>query len=309
VEDRVTRLRPAKRLEEWEDDDVSGFGAREDRLARREARRDRRQTRRDERRERKSDRKDARKEQRQERRVDRVERKQNKARDKLARAPGGAPPPVYAPPPPGALAPEPTLQPAPSAWPPPPKPKKKPGEWLSDVVDQVEEVLEDGELDPEDLEEELEATEGMGAWPLPGRRVASGDAAWGPAVRMGRRLRIQAALGSRAAVIDLKPGLYLVAEIPDAVTRTEFGVAPLMLTAACRAIDEPPRERRGPLASLFRRRRDEPVRYVQVQAPSALPGPVEQPAAVVVPAPDIGWADDATVAAVYGCDPCERQRR
>jgi hypothetical protein len=46
---------------------------------------------------------------------------------------------------------------------------------------------------------------------------------------MGRKLRIQAAVGHRASGVDLKPGLYLIAELPEAVTRTEFGVAPLLL--------------------------------------------------------------------------------
>ena len=43
---------------------------------------------------------------------------------------------------------------------------------------------------------------------------------------MGPNLRIQAAAGYRAAVIELKPGLYLVAEIPDQVARPAVGLAP-----------------------------------------------------------------------------------
>lgn len=321
------RLQPAIDLDEFEDT-VSGFGDREDRRDRREARRERRRQKKSDRKDKRSDRRDTRRERRQERRLDRVDRKQDKVREKLSRVPGGAPSPPVSP---RRSSAEPTLQPAPTSWRPQPSPTSwapeaqpdEEGGWVDDLVDQAEDLLEDEEPEGEEPEE---ATEGMGAWRPFQRRPAAarpptGDGAWGPSVRMGRKLRIQAAVGHRAAVIDLKPGLYLVAELPEAVTRTEFGVAPLlaplMLTAARRAMDEPPRERRGPLASLFRRRRQEPIRYVQVQpvaqppasAPLALPGPVEEPGAIVVPAPDVGWADDATVAAVYGCDRCERERR
>lgn len=314
------RLQPAIDLDEFEEESVSGFGDREDRRERREARRDRRRRKKADRRDERADRRDSRRERRQERRLDRVERKQDKVRDKLARVPGGAPPPASSARRPGA---EPTLQPAPSRWPPEQpqdaeQPEDEEGGWVDDLVDQAEELLEDGE--------DAEATEGIGAWRpfqrrerrAPAARPPAADGAWGPAVRLGRKLRIQAAVGHRAAVIDLKPGLYLVAELPEAVTRTEFGVAPilapLMITAARRALEEPPRERRGPLAALFRRRRhEEPIRYVQVQppaqpAPLALPGPVADEPAVVA-APNVGWADDATVAAAYGCDRCERERR
>jgi len=65
---------------------------------------------------------------------------------------------------------------------------------------------------------------------------------WGPSARLGRRLRIQAACGHRAAVIELRPGLYLVAELPETVAEAEFGfaplLAPLLLTAAKRALAE-----------------------------------------------------------------------
>jgi hypothetical protein len=63
---------------------------------------------------------------------------------------------------------------------------------------------------------------------------------WGPAVRMGRTLRVQAAVGHRAAVIELKPGLFLVAEVPEAALRPEFGfiplLAPMIMNAATSAI-------------------------------------------------------------------------
>jgi hypothetical protein len=284
------RLRPAKTLDDFEQDEVSGFGDREARRDRREDRRERKQRRRQDRRERRLTRKA-------DRRLTRVQRKQQKVRQKLVAASPAAP----------------RLQPAPSAL-----PLQKPAPllqravtWVEDLVEEDEEPLDEGEALLE--EEAEEATEGIGAgW-------APWSQAWGPSVAMGRKLRIQAALGYRAAVIELKPGLFLVGEMPEALTRTEFGLAPLlapmMMTAARRSMDEPG-QRRGPFARLFRRRqREEPVRYVQVvqpapqAAPLALPGPAEE-VVTMVPAPNVGWADDATVAAAYGCQPCaERGRR
>ncbi len=318
------RLQTAIAMDDYQDR-VSGFGDWERRQARRDRRRQRREDRRDRRQQKKTDRREARAERRddrrgrrQERRLDRVQRKKAKVREKLATT---APAPVRR----AFRRPEPALQPAPGS--PAPTPPTEP-EWLDEAWDAADELLDEG-FDPEEPPEdeyaneegvEEDATEGIGAW-RPFRRRApakpTADAgAWGPSVRLGSRLRIQAAAGHRAAVIDLKPDLFLVAELPEAVTKTEFGIAPLlaplMITAARRAMDDPGRERRGPLAALFRRRREQPVRYVQVQAapaPLALPGPVAEPAPVVVPAPNVGWADDATVAAAYGCDRCERSGR
>lgn len=148
-----------------------------------------------------------------------------------------------------------------------------------------------------------------------GRRRAP---SWGPIVRMGQHSRVQAAEGYRAAVIELKPGLFLVAEMPEAVARPEFGMvpmlAPLMVNAARGALDPnaQPARRQGPLGSLFQRRRGPAVRPVQVRpmqapaqpAPLALPGPVAHETAMVVAAPNVGWADDHDVATVIGCEAC-----
>ncbi len=233
------------------------------------------------------------------------------------------------------------LEPAPMDWP-EDDPEVLDAEW-SELDAQMEEDL-DGEM------------EGIGAF-KPLRRLGQGvrtatqrvrakaqarrtsrqaapasPAGWGPKVRMGRHLRIQAAAGHRAAVIDLKPGLYLVAELPEAVTRTEFGIAPLlaplMVRAAKKALDGPQegQPRRGPLAALFRRRQagGPPVRLfrareaqpVAVNAPKALPGPVAAPSmqpaqgagagsTFLLPAPNVGWADERDVAEVLGCEACE----
>lgn len=279
------RLRPATALDEFERESVSGFGDRDTRRERREARRERKGQRREERR-------DGRVERKSDRRLGRVRRKKEKVREKLAPGPRAARGREVA-----------RLQPAPMSMPPP---MPGPGPFVDPDVDWADEFLDDVEDDID------EATEGIGAGWAPFRRPAAREA-WGPVVGMGRRLRIQAAVGHRAAVIELKPGLYLVADLPEAVARTEFGFAPLliplMMNAARRSMDAPG-EGRGPFARMFRRRREEaPVRYVQVQppapspAPLALPGPVED-TTVRVAAPNVGWADDASVAAAYGCDTC-----
>ncbi len=59
-------------------------------------------------------------------------------------------------------------------------------------------------------------------------RQQAGGGRWSPPARMGTQLRIQAKAGHRAAVIELKPGLYLVAQVPDSAARPEFGLAPLL---------------------------------------------------------------------------------
>ncbi len=244
----------------------------------------------------------------------------------------------------------PVMQPAPQSW------EQEPQGWdepqlepaPSSFAPEDPEILdaEWAELDAE-MDQELE---GIGAFkpfqalqkvqPLQrlrqraqARRAAGG---WGPSVRMGRNLRIQAASGHRAAVIDLKPGLYLVAELPEAVTRTEFGIAPLlaplMVKAAKKAIDEgkKPPEKRGPLAALFtkkvreRQAQQGPIRLFRAReaqaatpadAPKQLTGPVApglQPApgagwgrTFLRPAPTVGWADDQDVAEMLGCEACE----
>ena len=327
-------------------DQVSGFGEtrRERRQARKAERQERRSTRREDRQGKRDDRKAARQEKRgerqsareekrdarltkkEDRKVARIERKQDRVRDKLQELPA-APPPRR---PFRRRPPEPTLQPAvPPAWPTSPASPVAPVEqaWTEDMWEEADEMMEEVEEAPPDEEIE-DATEGIGAFQpfaavrravAPNRaRTAPGvDAAsWGPAVKMGTNLRIQSAAGHRAAVIQLRPGLHLVAEIPEAATRTEFGLAPLlapmMVNAARSALDEPPRERRGPLSALFRRRQDAPLRYVEVQqqpapAPAvpALPGPA--PSTMLVAAPDVGWADDRSVAAAYGCQCRERR--
>jgi hypothetical protein len=196
-----------------------------------------------------------------------------------------------------------------------------------------EEVLEPEILDAEfedDFQEFLEL-EGMGAV---ARR-------WSPNVRMGPNFRIQAAQGYRAAVIELKPGLFIVAELPEHVARSEFGIAPLLaplvMRAATRAIQKPPEKRLLP--KLFKAARERQaqgggqgggqgrallqrvfqpkggqgrpllpmLRRDQTQARpqrQLVPAPGSGHGhSALLPAPALGrWVDDADLAGLFGCD-------
>jgi len=113
---------------------------------------------------------------------------------------------------------------------------------------------------------------------------------------MGQHSRVQAAEGYRAAVIELKPGLFLVAEMPEAMTRPEIGfvpmLAPLMVKAAKGAIDAGVRVSQGqkPLQALFPKASRA---LTAKREPQTALVPVEQP-------PVVGWAHDVDL----GCDRC-----
>jgi hypothetical protein len=124
---------------------------------------------------------------------------------------------------------------------------------------------------------------------------------WGPAVRMGRHLRVQAEVGYRAAVIELRPGLFLVAEVPERATRPDFGVVPLLAPLILKAASDALGPRRHDRDDV-----DEDDEIRCSPPPKALPGPVEPPRATEEP-PLLGWADDQLLVDV-GCD-CARGGR
>lgn len=156
---------------------------------------------------------------------------------------------------------------------------------------------------------------------------ASSPRRWSKPAKMGPNLKIQAQEGFRAAVIELKPGLYVVAEIADQATRPEFGLAPLLaplvIQAATRALvgpngmaeQQPPR--RSPvqivlqapipqqLAELEQHQEEEigwnPRRAMPIRR--ALTPPAPTTVAGVLPAPAVGrWADSEDLAGAFGCD-------
>jgi hypothetical protein len=73
---------------------------------------------------------------------------------------------------------------------------------------------------------------------------------WGPFVNLGRNVRLQSKVGHRAAVVEIRKGLFLVAEVPEKTLRPEFGVlpllAPLLVTAARSALKGKKRKPRRP---------------------------------------------------------------
>jgi len=94
---------------------------------------------------------------------------------------------------------------------------------------------------------------------------AATSSTWGPMTPVGQHLRLQAHRGYRGAVVELEPGLYLVAEVPNEALRPEFGAIPL-------------------LASLLT---TTAARALQRQAPTPAPAPAPSP---WVPQPQRPWA-------------------
>jgi hypothetical protein len=159
---------------------------------------------------------------------------------------------------------------------------------------------------------------------------------WSPAVSMGPHLRIQAAEGYRAAVIELKPGLFIVAEVPEHVARSEFGIAPLLaplvVRAATKAIATPPEQRLLPklVQAVQQRAATTPAQAQPASAPGVAqrlltmqpqPTPAPTPAAqrqlvpaagaghghtALLPAPVLGrWVDEDDLAGLFGCESCD----
>ena len=67
------------------------------------------------------------------------------------------------------------------------------------------------------------------------------SARWGGFINLGKRLRLQAMEGYRGAVVELRPGMYLVTEVPAEATKG-FGSALLataILKTAAKAIQDP----------------------------------------------------------------------
>lgn len=77
----------------------------------------------------------------------------------------------------------------------------------------------------------------------PGQPIFEHADEYGPLTQMSQSLRIQAARGFRAGVMELKRGMFLVTEIPESALEPEFGVvamlAPLALNVASKALENP----------------------------------------------------------------------
>jgi len=98
--------------------------------------------------------------------------------------------------------------------------------------------LEDGELeaDTDELAEPAELDDDLGEEPKkarhkPGARVRDAlQRDWQKPMDLGQRMRIQTRAGTRAAIVEVKPGLFVIAEVP--VESVEFGFGPMLLAPA-----------------------------------------------------------------------------
>jgi len=75
--------------------------------------------------------------------------------------------------------------------------------------------------------QEYEARKAKRGQPARSQQKKRRSGGWSPPILLGDRLRIQAIDGYRAAVITLRPGLYLVSEVKS--ESLEFGLASLLL--------------------------------------------------------------------------------
>ena len=123
------------------------------------------------------------------------------------------------------------------------------------------------------------------------------DETWGPLTRLGDNLRVQARRGHRAAVVELQPGMYIVAEVPEEMVRPQIGIlpllAPLLMLAANRAL----------------KRRMKEQRYAEsevVYEPPPAPRP-RQLTGPTAPAPWVSPEDYQTVVSGHGCG-CKNRR-
>lgn len=138
--------------------------------------------------------------------------------------------------------------------------KRMPDGRIIEVIELVEDLSEEmPEEFPEDfpedfpVDEELESAideaeatpDDEGAVEELGAVLRDG---WGQVSRISANLRIQPKAGLRAAVMELKPGLYIVAEVPDRALeeRDDLGGPIKMATKITRAVkdalDNPPSE-------------------------------------------------------------------
>jgi hypothetical protein len=92
---------------------------------------------------------------------------------------------------------------------------------------------------------------------------------WSRHIGLGQNLRLQAKKGHRAAVVQLRPGLWLVAAVQEETLRTEVGVlpllAPLLITAASRAMKQ-----KKPILPKALKKDDPPVEWADSEDVQAM---------------------------------------
>lgn len=123
--------------------------------------------------------------------------------------------------------------------------KRMPDGRIIEVIELVEDISEEAEPEEFPVDEELEsaideaeaAPDDEGAVEELGAVLRDG---WGQVSRISANLRIQPKAGLRAAVMELKPGLYIVAEVPDRALqeRDDFGGPIKMATKITQAVKD-----------------------------------------------------------------------
>ncbi len=163
---------------------------------------------------------------------------------------------------------------------------------------------EDTELHEAELQDgELEAD--LGEAPAPERRKLKDrvhDAVtrdWQKPIDLGANMRIQTRPGMRAAVIEVKPGLFVIAEVP--AESVEFGFGPMLLAPALMKTLGRALQSRRSAGGAGRAHRPE---LSTQPAPKQLPGPTQGDTATEGRL--AAWLDD-DIAEELGCNVCVRR--
>ena len=172
-----------------------------------------------------------------------------------------------------------------------------------------DEGLHEAELDEQELEpDDFSEDEDLGEEPARGRKDRGERRGLGKRVRdavtpdwqrpteLGERMRIQTRAGTRAAVVEVKPGLFVVAEVP--AESVEFGFGPMLLAPALiKTLGRALQSRRS-AGGAGRAHRPE----LSTQQPKQLPGPTQDETEGQL-AP---WLDQ-DIAEELGCSVCVRR--
>ncbi len=179
----------------------------------------------------------------------------------------------------------------------PAAPSRPRGQESRPEAELPEDELPEDELPDDELEDEdfaAEPARGWGRGQRRERREQEGARAWQRPVSLGERMRLQTRPGTRAAVVEVKPGLFVVAEVP--VESVEFGFGPMLLAPALMKTLGRALQGRRSAGGAGRAHRPE----LSTPAPKQLPGPTAD-------APETSglasWLD-RDLAAELGC-PCE----
>ena len=126
--------------------------------------------------------------------------------------------------------------------------------------------------------------------------------------RLGKHMAINVRAGFRAAVMEVRPGLFIVAEVPTNAVRADFGeeigilpllLAPMIIKAVRKGMEKKAGQKDGQPA--------QPAQLEAAPAPKQLTGPVatdEHPFGLDIA--DVPRWLDADLADEFGCDRCAR---